>query len=101
MVIANSQYDILLIPPSSYKLASMDYFTEDVQNHPNSKLSECTFHVCSIAHGSLQIEWAFPDEFSYTLVAFFCSKDGKDLLQEHQVDAIKIDDAAINKSVII
>jgi hypothetical protein len=88
------------INPIEYKLASMNHFTEDVQNHPNSKLAECSFHVLSITQGSVQIEWAFPDEFSYALIAFFCSNDGKELLLEHQVDVIRIDDTAINKSVI-
>ena len=86
--------------PTEYKLASMDRFIEDVQNHPNSKLAECTFHIFGITPGSVQVEWAFPDEFSYALIAFFCSEDGKELLQEHQVDVIKIDDTPINKSVI-
>ena len=89
------------VSPTEYKLASMDRFTEDVQNHPNSKLAECTFHIFGIIQGSVQVEWAFPDEFSYALIAFFCSEDGKELLQEHQVDVIKVDDTVINKSVII
>ena len=89
------------VNPTEYKLASMDRFTEDVQNHPHSNLSECTFHIHSITPGSVQVEWAFSDEFSYALIAFFCSKDGKELLQEHRVDAIKVDDTVINKSVII
>ena len=88
------------VSPTEYKLAAMDLFTEDVQNHPNSKLSECTFHIFGITPGSVQIEWAFSDDFSYALIAFFCSEDGKELLQEHQVDEIKIDDTPINKSVI-
>jgi hypothetical protein len=88
------------VNPTKYKLASMDHFTQDVQNHPNSKLSECTFHFHSITQGSVQIEWAFSDEFSYALIAFFCSKDGKELLLDHQIDAIKIDDTAINRTVI-
>ena len=88
------------VSPTEYKLTSMDRFTEDVWNHPNSKLAECTFHVCDITKGPVRIEWAFPDEFSYALIAFFCSEDGKELLQEHQVDVIKVDDTPINKSVI-
>ena len=83
-----------------YKLVAMDRFTEDVRNHPNSKIAECTFHVCNITKGSVRIEWAFPDEFSYALIAFFCSEDGKELLQAYLVDATKIDDTPINKSVI-
>ena len=88
------------VSPTEYKLVSMDHFTEDVQNHPNSKLAECTFHIFGITQGSVQMEWAFPDDFGYALIAFFSSKDGKELLQEHQVDEIKIDDTPINKSVI-
>ena len=88
------------VNPTEYKLAAMDHFREDVQNHPNSKLSECTFHIFGITQSSVQVEWAFSDDFSYALIAFFCSKDGKELLQEHQVDVIKIDDTPINKSVI-
>ena len=88
------------VSPTEYKLAAMDSFIEDVQNHPNSKLAECTFHTFGITPGSVKVEWAFSDEFSYALIAFFCSRDGKELLQEHQVGAIKIDDTPINKSVI-
>ena len=89
------------INPTEYKLAKMDHFTEDIWNHPNSKLSKCAFHVFSITQSSVRVERAFPEEFSYTLIAFFCSEDGKAVLQEHQIDMIIIDDTVINQSVNI
>ena len=92
----------LTVIPTEYNLANIDHFTEDVQNHSNSNLAECTFHVHTITQvsESVRIEWAFSDEFSYALIAFFCSRDGKELLQEHQIHEIKIDDTPINKSVM-
>ena len=88
------------VNPTEYKLAKMDHFTEDVWNHPNSKLSACAFHVYGVTQSSVKVEWGFPEEFGYTLIAFFCSKDGKELLQKHQVDVITVDDTVINQSVI-
>ena len=88
------------VNPTEYQLAKMDHFTQDVWNHPNSKLSECAFHVYGIRQSSVQVEWAFLEEFSYNVIAFFCSRDGRELLEEHQVDIIRIDDTVINQSVI-
>ena len=88
-----------IVNPAEYTMAKIDSFKEDVWRHPNSKLSECAFHMCSIRESSVQVEWAFPEEFGYSLIAFFCSEDGKELLQEHQVNVTFIDDTLINQSV--
>lgn len=89
------------VDPAEFTIARIDRFAEDVWNHPNSKLAECSFHVHDITHGSVTVDWAFPEEFGYTLIAFFCGEDGKEVLQEHQIDMIIIDDTVINQSVII
>ena len=89
------------VNPTECTLARIDQFSEDVWNHPHSKLAECSFHLHGIIQGSVTVDWAFPAEFSYTLIAFFCGEDGKEVLQEHQIDMIMIDDAVINQSVIL
>ena len=89
------------VNPTEYNLAKIDHFIEDVCNHPLSKLSACAFHVYGVTQSSVKVEWGFPEEFGYTLIAFISSEDGKELLQEHQVDVIAVDDTVINQSVML
>ena len=83
--------------PAGFMLSKLGHFTEDVWKRP--ELSECALHFAGATLGSVRIEWAFPEEFSYALIAFFSRGDGKELLQEHQIDVVMIDDTEVNQSV--
>ena len=86
------------VNPDEFILAEIDCFREEVWSSM-SNLSHCPFHVYSITSGSIQVEWGISEEFKYPLMAFFTSEDGKELLQQHQVYEIFIDDVPINPMV--
>ena len=81
-----------------YTLANINGFREDIWKADPS-LSECAFHYHVFAEGSLEVVWAFHEEFSYPLIAFFCSEAGSELMQQYHINEIFIDDIPINSSV--
>ena len=86
------------VNPDEFVIAEIDRFRKDVWSS-DANLSDCAFHLFSIASGSVQVELAIPEEFSYPLVVFFCSEEGKELLLRHHIYEIFIDDEPINPSV--
>ena len=85
------------ISPDVCKVILLDRFREDVWSNPN--LSSCNFRICSINTGSVRVDWAILEEFRIILSTLFCIKDGKQLLQKYQIQAVSIDDIVIDKSV--
>ena len=61
--------------PEEFTLADVDCFRDDIWSESIS------------------------EEFSYPLITFFCDENGKELLQQHHICRISIDDALINQSV--
>ena len=88
------------VSSKEYNLADIDSFREDVYR-ADSALTECALHLYGIAEGSLEVVWEVHKEFSYPLIAFFCSDAGSEVVQQHNVCEMFIDDFAINHSVCI
>ena len=86
------------VNPDEFVIAEIDRFRKDVWSS-DANLQDCTFHLFSFSSGSVQVELAIPEEFSYPLLAFFCSEEGKELLLQHHIYEIFIDDEPINPSV--
>lgn len=89
-----------LVNADDFTIDKIDHFNEELWSS-DGKLYECTFHICGIRQSSVEVEWVFPEEFSYSLVAVVCSEEGKTILEQHHISDMFIDDTPINPTVHI
>jgi hypothetical protein len=82
------------IDPHNSMLATLDPFPEKVQSDLKFPL-----HVENMEIGSVQVEWSFHEEHEYTLMAYLCSEEGKDLLEQCEISEVLIDDVPADQSV--
>ena len=85
------------IDPERTTLDFIDQFREKLWRYP--ELSKCAFHVCSMTRTTM--EFAISEKCCYSLLKFVCNKYGEDLLQQHQIWKILIEDTVLDKSVCI
>ena len=85
------------IDPDTHTLSELDKFHSETGNRVclNRTLSECAFQLYTLKHGSIIVEWIFPEELADTLMNFIESDDGKDLLQKYFIEKLLIDGKTI------
>ena len=81
------------IDPDTHTLSELDAFRLETGNRVclNRTLSECAFQLYTLKHGSIIVEWLFPEELADALMSFVESDDGKKLLQEYFIETVLID----------
>ena len=82
------------IDPDSYTLAELDNFRQ--KTCAQLKLSECALLLYSIKHNCIIVEWIFPEEITEILSCFYSHESGQELLQNHRVESISIDETSLN-----
>lgn len=85
---------LLNADPDSYKLVTLDPFSEKVRSD-----LEFPLHLNNMEIGSIVVEWRFHKEHEYTLMLYLCGEEGRDLLEQCDISEILIDDIPMNQSV--
>lgn len=85
------------INPDTHTLSELDAFRLETGNRVclNRTLSECAFQLYTLKHGSIIVEWIFPEELADALMSFIESDDGKKLLQEYFIETVLIDEKSV------
>ena len=81
------------IDPDTYTLIELEAFRSETGYRVclHRTLSECAFQLYTAKHGSIVIEWMFPEELADTLMSFIDSVDGQKLLREYFIEKVLID----------
>ena len=81
------------INPDSYTLADLEKVRRKTCDHV--KLSDFALQIYSIEPNCIIVEWIIPEEVVEMLSLFYSSKVGQELLCEHNVESIFIDDKTL------
>ena len=82
------------IDPDSCTLAALERLREEVCDHV--KLSYFAFQIYSITPNCIVVEWLIPEEIIEILSLFYSCEVGKELLRDHHVESIFIDDKTLH-----
>ena len=82
------------INPDCYTLADLEKLRKETCDHV--KLSDFALQVYSIESHCVIVEWIIPEEILETLSLFYSSEIGQELLRDHQVESIVIDDKSLH-----
>ena len=81
------------IDPDSYTLADLEKLRKKTCDH--AKLSDFALQVYSIKPHCIVVEWMIPEETVEILSSFYSSEVGQELLRDHHVESIVIDDKSL------
>ena len=81
------------INPDSYTLADLEKLRKKTCDHV--KLSDFALQMYSIEPHCIIVEWMIPEEIVEILSLFYSSEGGQELLHDHHVESIFIDDKTI------
>ena len=88
------------IDPGTYTLADLERLRKKTCTH--IKLSDFALQqILMITTNCIIVEWMIPEEIVEILSLFYSSEVGQDLLSNHQVESIVIDDKSLHSVSII
>jgi hypothetical protein len=82
------------INPDSYTLADLEKLRKKTCEHV--KLSDFALQIYSIESHCVVVEWMIAEEIVEILSLFYSSEVGQELLHDHQVESIVIDDKSLH-----
>ena len=82
------------IDPDSYTLADLEKLRKKTCTHV--KLSDFALQILTITANCIIVEWMFPEEIVEILALFYSSEVGQELLRDHHVESIVIDDKTLH-----
>ena len=82
------------INPDSYTLADLEKLRKKTCEHV--KLPDFALQIYSIEPHCIVVEWLIPSEIAEMLSLFYSSEVGQELLRDHQVESIVIDDKSLH-----
>jgi hypothetical protein len=85
------------IDPDTHTLSELDAFRSETGNRVclSRTLSECAFQLYMLKHGSVIVEWIFPEDLADELMNFIESDDGRNLLHEYFIEKVLIDEKTV------
>ena len=89
------------IDPELYTLADLETLRKKTCSQV--KLTEFALQIHTIMTNCIIVEWMIPEEIVEILSLFYCSEVGQELLRDHHVESILIDDKnllSVSTSVI-
>ena len=82
------------IKPDSYTLADLEKLRKKTSDHV--KLSDFALQVHTITANCIIVEWMIPEEIVEILSLFYSSEVGQELLRDHHIENIFVDDKSLH-----